>query len=45
MGPRGRLPADARAAVGDGLMIFDEDEQTILAVYIGKHETTTYRRN
>lgn len=67
------LPDEARAQVGDGLIVyattgrgdvkrlsgrdgfrlrigrwrvlFDEDATTILAIYIGKRETTTYRRN
>lgn len=33
-----------RLRVGRYRVIFDEDQQTILAVYIGKRETTTYRR-
>jgi len=34
-----------RLRVGRYRVIFDEDRTTILAVYIGKRETTTYRRN
>lgn len=31
--------------IGRYRVIFDEDQQTILAIYIGKRETTTYRKN
>jgi mRNA interferase RelE/StbE len=34
-----------RMRIGRYRVIFDEDQTTILAVYIGKRETTTYRRN
>lgn len=34
-----------RLRVGRYRVIFDEDQTTILAVYIGKRETTTYRRH
>jgi mRNA interferase RelE/StbE len=34
-----------RLRVGDYRVIFDEDGATILAVYIGRRGTTTYRRN
>lgn len=34
-----------RLRIGRYRIIFDEDQTTILAVYIGKRETTTYRRN
>lgn len=34
-----------RLRTGDYRVIFDEDQHTILAIYIGKRETTTYRRN
>ncbi|MBQ1542349.1 plasmid stabilization protein [Caulobacter sp. CCUG 60055] len=34
-----------RMRVGDYRVIFDEDAQTILAIYIGRRSTTTYRRN
>lgn len=34
-----------RLRVGRYRVIFDEDQTTILAIYIGKRETTTYRRN
>ncbi|MBI4921786.1 MAG: plasmid stabilization protein [Devosia nanyangense] len=34
-----------RLRTGRYRIIFDEDAQTILAIYIGKRETTTYRRN
>jgi mRNA interferase RelE/StbE len=33
-----------RLRVGRYRVIFDEDQTTILAIYIGKRETTTYRR-
>lgn len=33
-----------RMRIGRYRVLFDEDRQTILAVYIGKRETTTYRR-
>jgi mRNA interferase RelE/StbE len=33
-----------RLRVGRYRVIFDEDQTTILAIYIGRHETTTYRR-
>ena len=32
-----------RLRVGRYRVIFDEDKTTILAIYIGKRETTTYR--
>ncbi len=34
-----------RLRIGRYRVLFDEDGTTILAVYIGKRETTTYRRN
>ncbi|WP_421758792.1 type II toxin-antitoxin system RelE family toxin [Devosia sp.] len=34
-----------RLRVGRYRVVFDEDRTTVLAVYIGKRETTTYRRN
>jgi mRNA interferase RelE/StbE len=34
-----------RMRIGSYRVIFDGDQTTILAVYIGKRETTTYRRN
>ncbi|WP_315924245.1 plasmid stabilization protein [Mesorhizobium sp. SP-1A] len=34
-----------RLRIGRYRVIFDEDKTTILAIYIGKRETTTYRRN
>ncbi len=34
-----------RLRIGRYRVLFDEDRLTILAVYIGKRETTTYRRN
>ena len=34
-----------RLRIGRYRVIFDEDRTTILAVYIGKRETVTYRRN
>ena len=33
-----------RLRIGRYRVLFDEDTQTILAIYIGKRETTTYRR-
>ena len=33
-----------RLRIGRYRVLFDEDRRTILAVYIGKRETTTYRR-
>lgn len=33
-----------RLRIGRYRVIFDEDQNTILAIYIGKRETTTYRR-
>jgi mRNA interferase RelE/StbE len=33
-----------RLRIGRYRVIFDEDKTTILAIYIGKRETTTYRR-
>jgi mRNA interferase RelE/StbE len=42
-----RLSARAgyRLRVGRHRVLFDEDQQTILAVYVGKRETTTYSRS
>lgn len=34
-----------RLRIGAYRVIFDEDQTTILAVYIGRRATTTYRRN
>lgn len=34
-----------RLRVGRYRVIFDEDRTTILAVYVGKRETTTYRQD
>jgi mRNA interferase RelE/StbE len=34
-----------RMRVGVYRILFDEDQLTILAVYIGRRATTTYRRN
>ena len=34
-----------RLRVGRYRVIFDQDEITILAIYIGKRETVTYRRH
>jgi mRNA interferase RelE/StbE len=34
-----------RLRIGRYRVIFDEDKTTILAVYVGKRETTTYRKN
>lgn len=33
-----------RLRIGRYRVLFDEDRETILAIYIGKRETTTYRR-
>lgn len=33
-----------RLRIGRYRVLFDEDRMTILAVYVGKRETTTYRR-
>ena len=33
-----------RLRIGRYRVLFDEDRATILAIYIGKRETTTYRR-
>jgi mRNA interferase RelE/StbE len=32
-----------RLRIGRYRVVFDEDQTTILAIYIGKRETTTYR--
>ena len=42
MALRGR--AGYRLRIGSTRVIFDEDQITVLAIYIGKRETTTYRR-
>lgn len=34
-----------RLRVGSYRIIFDEDQMTIIAIYIGRRATTTYRRN
>jgi mRNA interferase RelE/StbE len=34
-----------RMRIGTYRVLFDEDGATILAVYIGRRQTTTYRRN
>lgn len=34
-----------RMRVGRYRILFDEDMTTILAIYFGKRETTTYKRN
>lgn len=34
-----------RLRIGRYRVLFDEDARTILAIHIGKRETTTYRRN
>ena len=34
-----------RLRVGRYRVIFDENRTTIVAIYIGKRDTTTYRRN
>ncbi|KPL54375.1 plasmid stabilization protein [Prosthecomicrobium hirschii] len=34
-----------RLRIGRYRVLFEEDQITILAIYIGKRETTTYRRN
>ena len=33
-----------RLRIGRYRVLFDEDQTTILAIYIGKRETTTYRK-
>lgn len=33
-----------RLRIGRYRVLFDEDSRTILAIYVGKRETTTYRR-
>jgi mRNA interferase RelE/StbE len=37
--------AGFRLRIGNYRVIFDEDASTILAIYIGRRQTTTYRRN
>ena len=34
-----------RLRIGSYRVIFDEDAITILAIYIGRRQTTTYKRN
>lgn len=34
-----------RLRVGRYRIVFDEDRQTIVAIYVGKRETTTYSRH
>lgn len=34
-----------RLRIGRYRVIFDEDQTTILAIHVGKRETSTYRRN
>jgi len=34
-----------RLRAGRYRIVFDEDQQRVLAIYIGKRETTTYNRN
>jgi mRNA interferase RelE/StbE len=34
-----------RLRIGDYRVVFDQDQTTILAVYVGRRSTTTYRRN
>jgi mRNA interferase RelE/StbE len=34
-----------RMRVGDYRVIFGEDGYTVIAIYIGRRDTTTYRRN
>jgi mRNA interferase RelE/StbE len=34
-----------RLRIGQYRVIFDEDETTVLAIYIGRRATTTYKRN
>ncbi len=33
-----------RLRVGNYRVLFDEDRTTVLAIYIGRRETTTYRK-
>jgi mRNA interferase RelE/StbE len=37
--------AGFRLRIGNYRVIFDEDASTILAIYIGRRQTTTYQRN
>ena len=37
--------AGYRLRIGGYRVIFDEDASTILAIYIGRRATTTYKRN
>jgi mRNA interferase RelE/StbE len=37
--------AGFRLRMGGDRVIFDEDASTILAIHIGRRQTTTYRRN
>ena len=37
--------AGFRLRIGNYRVIFDEDASTILAIYIGRRQTTTYRRD
>jgi mRNA interferase RelE/StbE len=34
-----------RLRIGDYRVIFDQDAATILAIYVGRRATTTYKRN
>ena len=34
-----------RLRIGGYRVIFDEDATTVLAIYIGRRDTTTYKRN
>ncbi len=34
-----------RLRIGRYRVLFDEDSRTILAIHVGKRESTTYRRN
>jgi mRNA interferase RelE/StbE len=37
--------AGFRLRIGNYRVIFDQDASTILAIYIGRRQSTTYRRN
>lgn len=34
-----------RLRIGSYRVVFDEDASTILAIYVGRRQTTTYKRN
>jgi len=45
MSIRCRFCSGYRLRIGNYRVIFDEDAVTILAIYIGRHTTTSYKRN